>query len=564
MASSVITVLAVVAGIAWLGVMVMAALRNRGGEEVAPNLQPGINDQELETRRLEKSQIVAIIGSAFLAVSLPLYFLGESNRQEGFVEEFAHESEERGEHIVEEFACFGCHGPEGVGGVAPFVEPRSGVSVDWVAPPLDDILFRYDEAELNFWITFGRGNTPMPPWGLAGGGPLNEKQVVDVISYLRTIQVSQEEAVARAFDGVGPQLVRLDGAEAAMEATLLDQEQVLAEIMQAPGDAEFVVPVSVEAREILDGAGSGLDTDADGLSDAAEAELSALSAHAVAFFRVFDPMALDPNTPDAEKVDDALAQLEAAIETDPILVNFLNAIEEILATAGEGEDTDGDGISDEAESAINAQLSEASSVTIPAGVREISLDPTNPESVTGVSDAKTASDMVGGLESVAVTAGVAAENQDKLLTQESAGKVFLDQAAADRAWEIDITGVAAAMGVSEEDAALAVGLYQANCARCHTASFSAGMPFTREAGSGSFGPALWDGRPVVQFGETPTDPDLTDPLVDFLIKGSEAEKPYGLNGFGSGRMPGFGFLLSQHDIELLAAYLRAGSLNGME
>jgi mono/diheme cytochrome c family protein len=564
MASSVITVLAVVAGIAWLGVMVVAALRNRGGEEVAPNLQPGINDQELETRRLEKSQIVAIVGSAFLAVSLPLYFLGESNRQEGFVEEFAHESEERGLHIVEEFACFGCHGPDGVGGVAPFVEPRSGVSVDWVAPPLDDILFRYDEAELNFWITFGRGNTPMPPWGLAGGGPLNEKQVVDVINYLKTIQITQGEAVNRAFDGVGPQLVRLEGADAAMEAMLLDQEQVLAEIMQAPGDADFIVPVSQDARSILDSAGSGLDTDADGLSDAAEAELSALSADAVAFFRVFDPVALDPGTPDAERVDDALAQLEAAIETDPILVNFLNAIEEILATAGEGEDTDGDGISDEAESAINAQLSEASSLTIPAGVREISLDPTNPESVTGVSDAKTASDMVGGLESVAVTAGVAAENQDKLFSQEIAGKTFLDQASVDKAWEIDIAGVAAAMGVSEEDASRAVGLYQANCARCHTASFSAGMPFTREAGSGSFGPALWDGRPVVQFGEVPTDTVLTDPLVDFLIKGSEAEKPYGLNGFGSGRMPGFGFILSQDDIEILAAYLRAGSLNGME
>jgi mono/diheme cytochrome c family protein len=564
MASSVITVLAVVAGIAWLGVMVVAALRNRGGEEVAPNLQPGINDQELETRRLEKSQIVAIVGSAFLAVSLPLYFLGESNRQEGFVEEFAHESEERGLHIVEEFACFGCHGPDGVGGVAPFVEPRSGVSVDWVAPPLDDILFRYDEAELNCWITFGRGNTPMPPWGLAGGGPLNEKQVVDVINYLKTIQITQGEAVNRAFDGVGPQLVRLEGADAAMEAMLLDQEQVLAEIMQAPGDADFIVPVSQDARSILDSAGSGLDTDADGLSDAAEAELSALSADAVAFFRVFDPVALDPGTPDAERVDDALAQLEAAIETDPILVNFLNAIEEILATAGEGEDTDGDGISDEAESAINAQLSEASSLTIPAGVREISLDPTNPESVTGVSDAKTASDMVGGLESVAVTAGVAAENQDKLFSQEIAGKTFLDQASVDKAWEIDIAGVAAAMGVSEEDASRAVGLYQANCARCHTASFSAGMPFTREAGSGSFGPALWDVRPVVQFGEVPTDTVLTDPLVDFLIKGSEAEKPYGLNGFGSGRMPGFGFILSQDDIEILAAYLRAGSLNGME
>ena len=177
-------------------------LRNRGGEEVAPNLQPGIDDQRLETRRLEKSQKVAIVCSAFLAIALPLYYLGETNRQEGFVDEFAEESIHRGEHLVEEFACFSCHGPLGVGGVAAYVETRSGVAVDWAAPArLDDVLYRYDEAELNFWITYGRGNTPMPAWGLDGGGPLNEHQVVDVVNYLRTIQISQEEAAERAAIG---------------------------------------------------------------------------------------------------------------------------------------------------------------------------------------------------------------------------------------------------------------------------------------------------------------------------------------------------------------------------
>ena len=120
------------------------------------------------------------------------------------------------------------------------------------------------------------------------------------------------------------------------------------------------------------------------------------------------------------------------------------------------------------------------------------------------------------------------------------------------------------MGVSDEEASRAVHLYNANCARCHTASFSAGVEFTREAGSGGFGPALWDGRPVVQFGEKPAGDDETDLLVEFLIRGSEAEAPYGLNGFGSGRMPAFGAILSIDDIELLAAYLRGGSLDGMD
>jgi mono/diheme cytochrome c family protein len=561
-----ITVLAVVAGITWLGLMVVSALRNRGGEEVAPNLQPGIDDQQLETRRLEKSQKFAIVGAAFLAISLPLYFLGENNRQEGFVEEFADESIHRGELVVEEFACFSCHGPLGVGGVAAYVETRSGVSVDWTAPPLNDVLYRYDEDEVNYWITFGRGNTPMPAWGLAGGGPLNESEVVDIINYLRTIQISQDEAAQVAASRVPTEIDRLAAADATMAAAVLDQEQVLAEIDQAPGDAAFIVPESEKGRAILHNDAGGIDTDADGLSDNAEAELSALSTEAVQFYQAVDAIAMDPNTPDAEKSDEAVAQLTAAIEKDPILTTYLTAVQTILdedEITDESPDTDGDGISDAAETGITGQMAEASSATVPSTVTEISLDPANPET-TGEPDLATAERMVGGLESAAINASVAASNADKLEIQESAGMQFLQMAAEDKAWEIDIPGVAAAMGVSEEDAERAVGLYQGNCARCHTASFSAGMPFTLEAGSGGFGPALWDGRPAVQFGEKPDDDGETDLLIDFLIKGSEAQKPYGLNGFGSGRMPAFGFTLSMDDLELLASYLRSGNLAGTE
>ena len=37
-------------------------------------------------------------------------------------------------HLVDEFGCFNCHGPEGSGGVAPYVEKRSGIAVEWAAP----------------------------------------------------------------------------------------------------------------------------------------------------------------------------------------------------------------------------------------------------------------------------------------------------------------------------------------------------------------------------------------------------------------------------------------------
>ena len=566
MTANIITVLAVVAGIVWLGLVVVSALRNRGAEEIAPNLQPGKNDQELETRRLETGQKVAIAASAFLAISLPLYFLSEQTRQEGFVEEFEEASIERGEHLVEEFLCYSCHGPLGVGGSATFVEKRSGVTVSWVAPPINNVFYRYDADEVNYWLTFGRGNTPMPAWGLAGGGPMNEKQIEDVVNYLRTIQIDQQDAVDAAAAEVGVQLGRLENADTTMETAIINQRQTVAELEQAPRDAEFITPLADRADEIRENAGDGIDTDGDGLSDNAEQQLSEISVEAAAYYRVVEPLQLDPETPDAELLEQGLEDLRAAAEDDPILLLNVAAIEEILQGPAEGEeadltDTDGDGITDQAETAISGQFVEASNATVPDRLSVISLDPTNPESTGGQPDLAAASAMVGGLDTLRINTGVAAENQDRLLENEEAGLEFLLNAAERRAWEIDIAGVAEAMGVSEEEADRAVGLYQANCARCHTAGFSAGIPFTQEAGSGGFGPALWDGRPVVQFGEDPVEGD-DDLLIDFLINGSVANAPYGLNGFGSGRMPAFGTVLPADDLELLAAYLRSGNLDG--
>jgi mono/diheme cytochrome c family protein len=165
------------------------------------------------------------------------------------------------------------------------------------------------------------------------------------------------------------------------------------------------------------------------------------------------------------------------------------------------------------------------------------------------------------MESVAITTRVAKDNQEKLLATALQGRDFLLAAQEAKAWEIDVAGVAESMGVSFEEAQRAVALFNASCARCHSAGFSAGVPFTQEVGSGGFGPALWNGRPVIQFGEATGDP-VTDLLIQFLIKGSEAQKPYGINGFGSGRMPGFGAILSFEDLDLLARYLRSGNLDG--
>jgi mono/diheme cytochrome c family protein len=165
---------------------------------------------------------------------------------------------------------------------------------------------------------------------------------------------------------------------------------------------------------------------------------------------------------------------------------------------------------------------------------------------------------------VSINVGVTVENEGRIRPQQEGGLEFLRNAQEQKLWQVDFAGVADAMGVSEEEAQRAVALFNANCARCHTSGFSAGVPYTQEVGSGGFGPALWKGRELIQFGEAPTDPKETDLLIDFLTKGSQADTAYGINGDGSGRMPAFGEVLSSDDLALLARYLRTGILNGIE
>ena len=100
-----------------------------------------------------------------------------------------------------------------------------------------------------------------------------------------------------------------------------------------------------------------------------------------------------------------------------------------------------------------------------------------------------------------------------------------------------------------EKAKRAVGLFNAYCARCHTAGYSAGVAYTKEIASGGLGPALRAGRVNIQFKQR-------EDFIDFIIKGSVNGKAYGVNGVGGGKMPGFGAVLPQSDIELIIDYLR--------
>jgi mono/diheme cytochrome c family protein len=70
-------------------------------------------------------------------------------------------------------------------------------TVSWQAPALNTVLLRYSEEEVRDILIYGRPGTPMPAWGAAGGGPLTEQQLDELIAYLASIQITPEEAQAQ-------------------------------------------------------------------------------------------------------------------------------------------------------------------------------------------------------------------------------------------------------------------------------------------------------------------------------------------------------------------------------
>jgi mono/diheme cytochrome c family protein len=167
--------------------------------ELAPNRKPGMPDDELETTKLDRTLGLGLVALVVVAVALPLYWLAEPGRQEDAVNGFEEVFISRGEELyVEGVNCAACHGPEGVGGVASYTitDPSTGDfvdQVDWNAPALNTVMYRYTPEQVKFVLNYGRNNTPMPAWGAPGGGPLTDQQLDDIVYYLTSIQLPAEE-----------------------------------------------------------------------------------------------------------------------------------------------------------------------------------------------------------------------------------------------------------------------------------------------------------------------------------------------------------------------------------
>lgn len=174
--------------------------------ELAPNRAPGMSDDELETKKLDRTLGLGLVALGVIALTLPLYWLAEPGRQSDMVKHYEDVAIARGEEIyVAGAQCAGCHGPNAVGGVASYTitDPATGAYVEqvqWKAPALNTVMYRYTPEQVKYILNYGRGYSPMPAWGAPGGGPLTEQEIDDVIAYLTSIQLPAEESLQAVQD----------------------------------------------------------------------------------------------------------------------------------------------------------------------------------------------------------------------------------------------------------------------------------------------------------------------------------------------------------------------------
>jgi mono/diheme cytochrome c family protein len=262
---------------------VLSTKRARQEDRTPANLTPFLEDEDLESRRLERVQGWALIFAAIFAVALPLYWLREPTRQAQSTTYFDKLAVARGAVLFANSAspdynaavslqCANCHGQKGVGGVAPTT--LNGVRVNWKVPPLNTEALRFEEdtdcasqsrrqadtiCDLTDIITYGRQGTPMQPWGVAGGGPKNAQSISDLVAYIESIQIKPEESQQAAADAlvaarsdkatdVCPEYMTCPGIELANAKITLGKAVVDLETKRRAVAKALNVPLATEAE----------------------------------------------------------------------------------------------------------------------------------------------------------------------------------------------------------------------------------------------------------------------------------------------------------------------------
>lgn len=310
----VILAIVFIGGLVYLFFNIRSAKAEVGSElELAANRSPALRDEDLEGRRLDVALMANLVMLTIIAIALPFYWLGEPGREVGRDNDTARIFTNRGESIYTEGAqCVNCHGAAGVGGsvTTSLTDDDGGfvAQVVWKAPALNTVLSRFSEDEILHTLNFGR-NGVMPAWGAAGGGPLTDQQLEEVVFYLRSIQIDETRIRSEVEAGVMQRVQEwiVDDAETWPAAYLTDIRDAQA--------AQLEATLAVEGPDIqCDHDGLAADETAlcDELSAASTALTDAITAGT-------DQLESDATTWLAEAKGVAETAQEMALAADPAL-----------------------------------------------------------------------------------------------------------------------------------------------------------------------------------------------------------------------------------------------------
>lgn len=257
-----IVLLNVAVGVAILAFILWRVVNLRRNPEARPppNIAPGMPDEDLEGRKLERVLGWALLFTIIIAIALPVYFIFEPSRQATASQEYLQASITRGATLfanqqskfysaTTSLLCANCHGVHGEGGSTPFtLQPEADIcqikanqanpnvpqclpqSVTWQVPALNTALLRFDQDELANIITYGRPGTPMPPWGVASGkGVLGTQGIDDLVNYVQSIQITPKQALEQSAQAVTQYKQQAESYVTSTQTNLTTAQQTLAQ-----------------------------------------------------------------------------------------------------------------------------------------------------------------------------------------------------------------------------------------------------------------------------------------------------------------------------------------------
>jgi mono/diheme cytochrome c family protein len=275
----IINVAAVVVIVAVIGYKVLS-VRREPKEKPAQNVTPFLDDEALEGHHLERVLRWALLFSTIVAVVLPVYWVLEPSRQTAEADGFEARAVERGAVLfanqqmaaydnTKSLLCANCHGTDAGGGSATYVitpdaqgnSKASPVQVTWQAPALNTVMYRFNECtaedlaaqaknctraenQVNDIITYGRAGTPMPAWGILGGGPKNAQAISDIVEYLKSIQLSPAQARAQVLKNVAALKAQGRKAVASAKSNLATAQEGLTQAKTAKAKLAYSIQIA--------------------------------------------------------------------------------------------------------------------------------------------------------------------------------------------------------------------------------------------------------------------------------------------------------------------------------